>query len=52
MMQADGKSFCGDVVFDSFNTGSRDEDSILYKKLEKQIYSDFCYDDFNVLERI
>ena len=28
-MQSDGNSFCGDVVLDSFNKASRDEDQIL-----------------------
>ena len=32
-MQSDGNSFCGDVVSDSFNKTSRDEDNIL-----EQIY--------------
>ena len=30
-MQSDGNSFCGDVVLDSFNKASRDEDKILYQ---------------------
>ena len=30
-MQADGNSFCGDVVSDSFYKTSRDEDNILNK---------------------
>ena len=29
VMQFDGNSFCGDVVLDSFNKSSRDEDIIL-----------------------
>ena len=28
-MQSDGKSFCGDVVLNSFNKASRDKDNIL-----------------------
>ena len=28
-MQSDGSSFCGDVVLDSLNKASRDEDNIL-----------------------
>ena len=36
--------FWGDVVFDSFNNASRDEDNILYQL--EQICSDFYYDDF------
>ena len=35
-MQSDGNSFCGDVVSDSFNKTSRDEDNIFY-----QIYKKF-----------
>ena len=31
VMQSDGISFCGDVVSDSFNKTSRDEDKILYQ---------------------
>ena len=31
VMHSDGNSFCGDVVLDSFNKASRDEDNILYK---------------------
>ena len=30
VMQSDGKGFGGDVVSDSFNKTSRDEDNILY----------------------
>ena len=29
VMQSDGHSFCGDVVLNSFNKASRDEDNIL-----------------------
>ena len=28
VMQSDGNSFCGDVVLDSFNKASREEDNI------------------------
>ena len=38
VMQSDGNSFCGDVVSDSFNMEYGDEDSILDKKYEKQIF--------------
>ena len=38
VMQSDGNSFCGDVVLDSFNMKYSDEDSILNKKYEKQIF--------------
>ena len=34
-MQSDGKSFCGDVVLDSFNMEFRDEELILSQKYEK-----------------
>ena len=30
-MQSDGNSFGGDVVFDTYNKASRDEDNILYQ---------------------
>ena len=30
-MQSDGNSICGDVVLNSFNKASRDEDNILDK---------------------
>ena len=39
VMQSDGNSFCGDVISDTFNKASRDEDNILeliYKK--KYVY--------------
>ena len=35
--QSDGNSFGGDVIFVN----------LLDQKYEKQICSDFCYDDFN-----
>ena len=31
VMQADGNGICGEVVLDSFNKVSRDEDNILYQ---------------------
>ena len=42
-MQSDGNSFCGKVVFDSFNMAYRDEDRILDQKYEKQIFWDHYY---------
>ena len=36
----------GDVVFDTFNIVSRDEDNILDQIYIKQICRDFYYDDF------
>ena len=45
-MQSDGNSFCGDVVLGSFNMSSRNEDSILEQKYEKQISLDLYYGDF------
>ena len=37
-MQSDENSFSGDVVLDSFHMEYSDEDSILDKKYEKQIF--------------
>ena len=51
VMQSDGNSFYGDVVFDSFNKVSRDDDSILYQKYEKQLFWDFYYEDYKKLLR-
>ena len=36
VMQSDGNSFCGDVVSDSFNKTSRDEDNILDQILKRK----------------
>ena len=45
-MQSLSNSFWGDVVFDSVNMAYRDEDdSIVYKIYQKQIFSDFNYED-------
>ena len=38
VMQSDGNSFCGDVISDSFNKASKDEDNILEQIYKKQIY--------------
>ena len=35
-MQSDGNSLCGDVVLDSFNMASWDEDKILDQKYESK----------------
>ena len=42
-------SFCAGAVLDSFNKASRDYDNISDQKYEKQVCSDFYYDDFNYL---
>ena len=44
-MQSDEKSFWGDVVLDSFNKTSRDENNILDQKYENQNWSDFYSKD-------
>ena len=41
VMQSDGNSFCEDVVLDSFNKASKDEDDILEQISKKQICLDF-----------
>ena len=46
VMQSYANSFWGDVVLDTFNNVSRDEDNILDKIYIKQICPDFYYDDF------
>ena len=38
VIQSDGNIFCGVVVLDSFNMENSDEDSILDKKYQKQIF--------------
>ena len=43
VMQSDGKSFCGDVVLDSFNMVYSNEDSILDKKIEKRVIWDLFF---------
>ena len=42
-MQSDSNSFCGDVVLDSFNKASKDEDSI-YTNFIKANSSDYNYE--------
>ena len=44
--QSYANSFWEDVVLDTFNSGSRDEDNILDQIYLKQICPDFYYDDF------
>ena len=44
-MQSDGKSYCGNVVLDSFNMVYSDENSILGKKIKKRIFWDIYYED-------
>ena len=44
-MQSYANSFWADVVLDSFNNVSRDEDNILDQIYIKQICPDFYYDD-------
>ena len=41
VMQSDGNSFYGDVVFDSFNNASRDKDSILDQKYKNEDFGIF-----------
>ena len=47
VMQSDRNSSCGDVVLDSFNKASRDEDNILDQTYRGKKCSDYLYDDFN-----
>ena len=44
--QSFANSFWGNVVLDSFNIVSRDEDNILDQIYVKQICPDFYHDDF------
>ena len=48
-IQSDGNSFCGDVVLDSFNKASRDEDNILDQKYKSKYVWKYFYDDFHSL---
>ena len=48
VMQSDGNSFCGDVVWDGFNMSYRDEDSILEQQYENKISWDLYYEDFKI----
>ena len=36
VMQSDGNSFCGDVVWDSFYKASRDKENILDQKYQSK----------------
>ena len=47
VMHSDKNSFDGDVVLDSVNMASRDENSILDKLYEKQIFPNNNYEDLN-----
>ena len=47
-MESDGNSSGGDVVLESVNMASRDEDSILYQIYEKQIFSNFSYEELKM----
>ena len=42
--QSYANSFWGDVILDTFNNVSRDEDNILEQIYVKQIWSDFYYE--------
>ena len=46
VMQLDGNSFCGDIVFGSYNMAFSDEDNNLEQKYEKQIFLDIYFEDF------
>ena len=48
--QSYAKSFWGDVVFDSFNNVSRDEDNILDQIYIKKMCSDFYHEDLKLWE--
>ena len=50
VMQSDGNTFCGGVVLDSFNMKYMNEDSILDKKIWKQIFWYIHYEDFEFWE--
>ena len=45
VLQSDGNSFCGDVVLESFNEASRDEENI-FAQIYVCLCSDYYYDDF------
>ena len=47
--QSYANSFLGDVVLDTFNNVSRDEDNILDRIHKKQICSDFDHEDLKFL---
>ena len=49
VMQSDGNSFGGDVVSDSSNKTSLDEDNNSDEIYKKHMCSQSCYDDFNSL---
>ena len=49
VMQCDGNSFCGDVVSDSVNKTSLDEDNIFEQINTGRKCSYYYFDDFNSL---
>ena len=49
--QSLSNSLLGDVVLDSFNNASRDEDNILDQIYKNQICSDIYYDDYHNIIR-
>ena len=50
VMQSDRNTFYGDVVMDSCNKTSRNEDNILDQIYQIQIFSDLYYEDLKFLE--
>ena len=48
VMQSEGKSYCGDVVLDSFNNVPREEDNILEQIYRNKIFSYFYDKNFNL----
>ena len=54
VMQSDGNIFCGDVVLDSFNEASRDEDNILdqvYKSKYVRIFIMMILILYNIIRK-
>ena len=47
-MQSDRKIFCRDVILDSYNKESRDEDNILVQINRKQICPEMYYEEFHL----
>ena len=46
-MQSDWNSFSGDIVLESVNIASMDEDIVLNQIFEKFIFLDLYYEDLN-----
>ena len=44
-MQSDGNIFCGDIVLESLNKTSRDEDNIVDQQIQTNM--EHFYDDFD-----